>query len=74
MPLRVLLGNSCEKYLRFANHPSMSQHAFIVVNLVVLDIDTSRWFFVAQLNISLTVPMIIIVTLIKLYSFCQKPK
>lgn len=74
MPLRVFIGNSYEKYSRFANHPSMSQHAFIALNVVVLDIDTSHWFFVAQVNVSLRVPIIIIVILIKLYLFCSKAK
>jgi len=54
MPLRVFLGNSCEKYLRFADHPSMSEHAFMFLN-VVLVIDTSRGLFVALLSISLTI-------------------
>jgi hypothetical protein len=55
MPLRVFLGNSCEKYLRFADHPSMSEHAFMFLNVVVLVIDTSRRLFVALLSISLMI-------------------
>ncbi|KAF8658576.1 hypothetical protein HU200_059036 [Digitaria exilis] len=41
------------KVFEVINHPSMSQHAFIALNVVVLDIDTSHWFFVAQVNVSL---------------------
>ena len=54
MPLRVFLGNSCEKYLRFADHASMSEPEFMFLN-VVLVIDTSRGLFVALLSISLTI-------------------
>ena len=55
MPLRVFLGNSCEKYLRFADHPSMSEPEFMFLNVVVLVIDTSHGLFVALLSISLTI-------------------
>jgi len=83
MPLRVFLGNSCEKYLRFADHPSMSEPEFMFLNVVVLVIDTSRGLFVALLSISLTIAgasnhdnyinfyQIIFVFLKKLKSFSQ---
>ena len=54
MPLRVFLGNSCEKYLRFADHPSLSEPEFMFLN-VVLVIDTSHGLFVALLSISLRI-------------------
>jgi len=55
MPLRVFLGNSCEKYLRFADHASMSEPEFMFLNVVVLVIDTSHGLFVALLSISLRI-------------------
>lgn len=48
MPLIVFLENSCEKYLRFTDLPSMSQCALIFLIVVVLGIkNTSHGFFVA---------------------------
>jgi hypothetical protein len=74
MPLRVFLGNNYEKYLRFADHPSMSEHGFIFLNFVLI-IYTSCGFFAALLNISLMMAGTVNHnSFIKLYLFCQKLK
>jgi hypothetical protein len=53
MQLIVLLENSCEKYLRFTDLPSMSQCIFIFIIVVLCIKSTSHGFSVALPNISL---------------------
>lgn len=53
MQLIVFLENSCEKYLRFTDLPSMSQCTFIFITVVLCIKSTSHGFSVALPNISL---------------------